>query len=40
VEISWLEDDDGLRINIKAKQSSSSDWFGIGFSSGRLMVKK
>ena len=37
-EIRWLHDDGGLTIKIKAKQSLTSDWFGIGFSTGRLMV--
>ena len=38
VEIRWPEKDDGLTVKLKVKQSSSADWFGIGFSVGNMMV--
>lgn len=38
-EIWWPQNEDGLKIKLKVRQSSSADWFGIGFSTGKLMVR-
>ena len=38
VEIRWPRNYGGLQITIEAKQVSSHDWFGIGFSVGNQMV--
>ena len=40
VEIRWPNDYDGVEVTIKVKHVSSHDWFGIGFSTGNLMVNK
>ena len=36
----WPENEDAITIKLKVRQSSSADWFGIGFSTGYLMVQK
>ena len=40
VEMRWPENEDAITIKLKVRQSSSADWFGIGFSTGYLMVPK
>ena len=39
-EMRWPENADAITIKLKVRQSSSADWFGIGFSTGYLMVQK
>ena len=39
-EMRWPENEGAITIKLKVRQSSSADWFGIGFSTGYLMVQK
>ena len=39
-DLRWPENEDAITIKLKVRQSSSADWFGIGFSTGNLMVQR